>query len=328
MNTEYLVEIKNIVMHFPFKKAFKNTVYVKAVDGISFSIKKGETLGLVGESGCGKTTTGRCILKLNQITSGKIRFRGKEISKINKKDFRSVRKDMQIIFQDPFASLDPMMHIGDIIGEPLLVHKICKNRNDGYRKKVYQLLNMVGLEESCFERFPHEFSGGQRQRISIARALATSPAFIVCDEAVSAFDVSTQAQIVSLLKELQKKLDLTYLFIAHDVSVVKNISNRIAVMYLGKLVEIIPSSDLYLNARHPYTQALMSAVPIPDPQLENNRERIKLEGDIPSPLNPPQGCYFHPRCSMTEDICALQKPELKQINNDHWVACHFVYDHK
>jgi len=324
MENEHLIEVENLVMYFPVTAGVfrKKVADVKAVDGISFYVKKGETLGLVGESGCGKTTTGRCILQLNDVTAGKVLFEGENLVEMKGNELRRVRRNMQLIFQDPFASLDPRMTAGDIIGEPLLVHGIAKGSE--YRKRVNELLNMVELEPYLADRFPHEFSGGQRQRIGIARALALSPAFIVCDEPVSALDVSIQAQIITLLMRLRSELDLTYLFIAHDLSVVRNISDRVAVMYLGKIVEITSSDELYANPLHPYTASLLSAVPIPDPVVDRTRERIILTGDVPSPINPPIGCPFHPRCYKAVDACKTMKQELRHLGNEHWVACHRV----
>ncbi len=320
----YLVEVENLVMWFPVTAGVmrKKIADVKAVDGISFYIKKGETLGLVGESGCGKTTTGRCILQLYQITGGKVFFEGKELTKTKGEELRSMRRNMQLIFQDPYASLNPRMTAGDIIGEPLVVHKLAKGSE--YKKQVAECLSMVELEPYMAVRYPHEFSGGQRQRIGIARALAARPHFIVCDEPVSALDVSIQAQIITLLMRLREELNLTYLFIAHDLSVVRHISDRVAVMYLGKIMEITHSDELYDNPLHPYTQALLSAVPIPDPVVDRQRKRILLTGDVPSPVNPPKGCHFHPRCDRAIADCKEYEPELRDIGKEHWVACHRV----
>ena len=323
-NNGHMVEVQNLVMYFPVTAGvFRRKVAdVKAVDDISFSVRKGETLGLVGESGCGKTTTGRCILRLNQITSGSIRFEGQDMSTMKGSALRRMRRHMQLIFQDPIGSLDPRMTAGDIIGEPLLVHRVAKGKL--YNEQVDELLRMVELEPYMAKRYPHEFSGGQRQRIGIARALALRPAFIVCDEPVSALDVSIQAQIIALLIKLREELNLTYLFIAHDLSVVRNISDRVAVMYLGKIVEITSSDELYSNPLHPYTISLLSAVPIPDPVVDRTRKRIILAGDVPSPIDPPSGCVFHPRCYMAKDICKEKKPELRHLGGEHWAACHFV----
>ncbi len=320
----FLVEVENLHMYFPVVAGLlrKKVADVKAVDGVSFHIKRGETLGLVGESGCGKTTTGRCILQLYKITGGKVSFEGKDLSRLKGGELRGMRRNMQLIFQDPYASLDPRMTAGDIIGEPILVHKLAKGNE--YKKRVAELLQMVELEPGMAERYPHEFSGGQRQRIGIARALAVRPGFIVCDEPVSALDVSIQSQVITLLMRLREELNLTYLFIAHDLSVVRYISDRVAVMYLGKIMEITHSDELYDNPLHPYTQALLSAVPIPDPVVDRLRRRILLTGDVPSPIFAPSGCAFHPRCRNAEDICKQQMPELRDIGGEHRVACHLV----
>ncbi len=319
-----LVQVENLYMYFPVLAGVmrQKIADVKAVDGISFYIKRGETLGLVGESGCGKTTTGRCILQLYKITGGKVFFDGQDLTQISSKEMRKIRRNMQLIFQDPYASLDPRMTAGDIIGESLLVHNLAKGK--AYEDRVAELLSMVELEPRMMERYPHEFSGGQRQRIGIARALAVSPHLIICDEPVSALDVSIQAQVITLLMRLREELHLTYLFIAHDLSVVRHISDRVCVMYLGKIMEITRSDELYDNPLHPYTQALLSAVPIPDPSVDRKRKRILLTGDVPSPVNPPSGCHFHPRCSRAIDTCNEQEPELRDIGNEHWVACHLV----
>jgi len=320
-----LIEIKNLRMFFPVLAGVmrRKVADVRAVDDISFYIKKGETLGLVGESGCGKTTTGRCILQLYRISGGEVYFEGTDLTKLKGESLRRMRRNMQLIFQDPYASLDPRMTCGDIIGEPLLVHNLVKGKE--YREQVAELLHMVELEPRMGVRYPHEFSGGQRQRIGIARALAVRPKFIVCDEPVSALDVSIQAQIITLLMRLREELNLTYLFIAHDLSVVRHISDRVAVMYLGKIMEVTHSDELYGNPLHPYTQALLSAVPIPDPSVDRKRKRILLTGDVPSPVNPPSGCHFHPRCSLAADACKEKEPELKDIGNEHWVACHRTF---
>ena len=320
---DILVNVENLKMYFPVTSGVilqKTIGQVKAVDNVSFFIRKGETLGLVGESGCGKTTTGRAILQLYEPTEGKVQFDGTELTELNASDMRSMRKEVQIIFQDPYGSLNPRMTAGDIIGEPLKVHKLINSRQE-YRDKVAELLSIVGLSPYMADRYPHEFSGGQRQRIGIARALAVNPSFIVCDEPVSALDVSIQAQVVNLLEDLQEKFGLTYLFIAHDLSVVKHISDRIAVMYLGHIVEIAPANELYSNPIHAYTRALLSAIPIPDPTIEKTRERIILEGDVPSPLNPPAGCVFKPRCTKKDKCkCAETTPILTQVEPEHWVA--------
>ena len=321
---EKLVEVENLVTYFPIFSGVlqKKTGEVKAVDDISFFIRKGETLGLVGESGCGKTTTGRSILKLEEPTSGSVIFDGKNLIEMKGEVLRKMRAKMQPIFQDPFASLNPRMNVGDIIGEPLFVHGLASGK--ALNDKVNELLEMVGLAPEMAERYPHEFSGGQRQRIGIARALAASPSFIVCDEAVSALDVSIQRQIIKLLIKLREELNLTYLFISHDLSVVRHISDRVAVMYLGKIVEITTSDQLYQNPQHPYTISLLSAVPIPDPVVDRTRERIMLKGDVPSPINPPSGCPFHTRCQMAVEECKTTKQELRLIDDEHWVSCHRV----
>jgi len=319
-----LIKVENLKMYFPvLAGVFRTKVAdVKAVDDISFYIKKGETLGLVGESGCGKTTTGRSILQLYKITSGKIDFEGTDLTKIKGETLRRMRRNMQLIFQDPYASLDPRMTAGDIIGEPLIVHNLVNKA--GYNEQVSELLSMVELEPRMAVRYPHEFSGGQRQRLGIARALAVRPKFIVCDEPVSALDVSIQAQIIKLLMRLKEEFNLTFLFIAHDLSVVRHISDRVGVMYLGKIMEITRSDELYDHPLHPYTQALLSAVPIPSPQVDRQRKRILLTGDVPSPVNPPKGCHFNPRCHLANDICREQTPELIDVGGEHWVACHRV----
>jgi oligopeptide transport system ATP-binding protein len=318
-----LIEVKNLKMHFPVTSGLivQHTVgYIKAVDDISFSVRRGETLGLVGESGCGKTTTGRCILQIYQPTAGTILFDDQDLCSMTGRELRGIRRQMQMIFQDPYGSLDPRMTAGDIIGEPLIVHGLSKNRRE-YHERVSELLSIVGLRPSMADRFPHEFSGGQRQRIGVARALAVNPQFIVCDEPVSALDVSIQAQIINLLEELQERFDLTYLFIAHDLSVVRHISDRVAVMYMGHIVEVAERNEIYANPLHPYTKALLSAVPIPDPIIDAQRERILLTGEVPSPLNPPRGCVFHPRCAMATDACQAVLPELQEVQTGHSVAC-------
>ena len=318
---EKLVEVENLVTYFPIFSGVlqKKTGEVKAVDDISFFIRKGETLGLVGESGCGKTTTGRSILKLEEPTSGSVIFDGKNLIDMKGEVLRKMRAKMQPIFQDPFASLNPRMNVGDIIGEPLEVHNLAKGKE--LIDKVNDLLEKVGLAPEMAERYPHEFSGGQRQRIGIARALSASPSFIVCDEAVSALDVSIQGQIITLLIKLREELNLTYLFISHDLSVVRHISDRVAVMYLGKIVEITTSDQIYSNPKHPYTISLLSAVPIPDPAVDRTRKRIMLKGDVPSPINPPSGCPFHTRCQMAVETCSSLDQKLRNMGEEHWVAC-------
>ena len=316
-----LLKVKKLKKYFPVRGGILSKIigYVQAVDEISFNIKEGETLGLVGESGCGKTTTGRTIIRLLEPTAGEVDFKGEDIFKLNKEEIRKARRNIQIIFQDPFGSLNPRMTVGEIVGESLVIHKIVKNKKEK-NERVKDLLETVGLNAGHIRRYPHEFSGGQRQRIGIARALALNPKLVICDEPVSALDVSIQAQVINLLEDLQEKFNLTYLFIAHDLSVVKHISDRVAVMYLGKIVELSSTSELYDNTQHPYTEALLSAVPIPDPTLK--RQRIVLEGDVPSPFKPPVGCRFHPRCKYSIPICSQEEPELIDIGNGHFVACH------
>ena len=318
-----LLDVRGLKMYFPVTSGilFQRAVaHIKAVDDVSFTVRRGETLGLVGESGCGKTTTGRCILRLYKPTAGEIRFDGVDIAQARTGQMRSMRRQMQIIFQDPYSSLNPRMTAGNIIGEPLAVHGLVGNKRE-YRERVAELLNNVGLNPYMADRFPHEFSGGQRQRIGVARALSVDPSFIVCDEPVSALDVSIQAQIINLLEDLQEQYNLTYLFIAHDLSVVRHISDRVAVMYLGKMVEVADRNAIYENPQHPYTRALLSAVPIPDPVLDAQRERIILSGEVPSPLNPPSGCVFHPRCPITTDDCMRVIPEAREVLPDHIAAC-------
>ena len=314
-----LVVIKNLVKYFPVHGGLLQRVvaWVQAVDGVSFTVKEGETLGLVGESGCGKTTVGRAMLRLVEPTSGEIHFDGQDVLKLSGKELKSMRRNMQIIFQDPYASLDPRLPVGESIAEGLKIHRIGNARKR--RQIVLETLRKVGLEEYHARRYPHEFSGGQRQRIGIARALALQPKFIVADEPVSALDVSIQSQVLNILKDLQQEFHLTYLFIAHNLSVVEHISDRVAVMYLGKMVELAARDDLFASPLHPYTQALMSAIPVPDPTIK--RERIILQGDVPSPLNPPHGCRFHPRCPVAVDACALKEPPLVEVAPGHFAAC-------
>jgi oligopeptide transport system ATP-binding protein len=319
-----LLRVENLVKHFPIRRGLlqKQVGAVRAVDGISFGINQGETVGLVGESGCGKSTTGRAILQLYRPTSGKVLFDGVDLVTLGGEDLRRMRRKMQIIFQDPYASLNPRMTVGEIIGEPLLVHGLATEKE--IKDRVAQLLELVRLSPAFASRYPHEFSGGQRQRVGIARALALQPSFIVCDEPISALDVSIQAQVVNLLEDLQKEFGLTYLFIAHDLSMVRHISNRIAVMYLGIIVELTSSEELHAKPLHPYTQALLSAVPIPDPVVEETRRRIILEGDVPSPVNPPSGCRFRTRCPLAKEICAEKQPDFREVAAGHFVACHMV----
>ncbi|MBM4459996.1 MAG: dipeptide ABC transporter ATP-binding protein [Chloroflexi bacterium] len=317
-----LIAVTNLKKYFPVKSGLlqRVTAWVKAVDGVSFTIKEGECLGLVGESGCGKTTVGRTILRLIRPTAGRVEFDGADIATADTRSLKGMRRNMQIIFQDPYSSLDPRVPIGESIGEGLLIHGM--RDKDQRNAIVLDMLKKVGLERYHAERYPHEFSGGQRQRIGIARALALRPKFIVCDEPVSALDVSIQSQVLNLLRELQKEFGLTYLFIAHNLSVVEHISDRVAVMYLGKMAELATREELYRNPLHPYTQALMSAIPVPQPKLK--RQRILLKGDVPSPLNPPPGCRFHTRCPIATDICQQAEPAFEQKQTEHWVACHLV----
>jgi oligopeptide transport system ATP-binding protein len=317
-----LLNVENLKMWFPITQGIvlqRHIGDIKAVDGVNFFIRRGETLGLVGESGCGKSTTGRAILQLYRPTAGDVYFEGENLCQLKGEKLRRMRRKMQMIFQDPYASLNPRMTVGNIIGEPLEVHNILKGK--ALKERVQELLQVVGLNPYFINRYPHEFSGGQRQRIGVARSLAVNPSFIICDEPISALDVSIQAQIINLLEELQAQFGLTYLFIAHDLSVVRHISDRVAVMYLGKIVELTDRYTLYNDPKHPYTQALLSAVPIPDPFVEEERRRIILEGDVPSPANPPQGCNFSTRCPVVMDICKESEPEFKDIGGEHWVAC-------
>ncbi len=315
-----LLEIRNLKKHFPVGQALfsRNKGAVKAVDGVNLTVEEGETLGLVGESGCGKSTLGRAILRLIEPTSGEVFFEGKNLLAMSQRELRDMRRQMQIIFQDPYASLNPRMRVGDIVGEGLEIHKLAKGK--AKRERVIELLRQVGLREDHYGRYPHEFSGGQRQRIGIARALGVSPKFIVCDEPVSSLDVSIQAQIINLLQELQEKMHLTYLFISHDLRVVEHISHRVAIMYLGKVVEIAQSETIYRDAKHPYTRALLSSVPMPD--MDRKKERVLLQGDVPSPVNPPSGCTFHPRCAYREAICDQVEPPLDFDADSHGVSCH------
>ncbi len=320
-----LLQVKNLVKHFPIKGGLLGRVVdkVHAVDGVSFELNAGETLGVVGESGCGKSTTGRCILRLIEPTSGEVWFDGINVSTLAAADLRAMARHMQIIFQDPYASLNPRMTVAAIIGEALTIHKLTKTPAQ-YTARIVDLLETVGLSADHLQRYPHEFSGGQRQRVGIARALAVDPKLIVCDEAVSALDVSIQAQVINLLEDLQSQRGLTYIFIAHDLSVVEHISTRVAVMYLGRIVEIAAAKHLYTRPQHPYTEALLSAVPIPDPTVK--RKRILLQGDVPSPIHPPPGCHFHTRCPIAKPRCKLESPVLKPVGDvadGHWVACHF-----
>ncbi len=326
-NGDVLLRVENLVKYFPIYRTsfgvFKSQAgSVRAVDDVSFFIRKGETLGLVGESGCGKSTTGRTILQLYRPTSGSVYFDGDDLVTLKGETLRKKRRQMQMIFQDPYASLNPRMNVQEIVGEPMIIHDLAHGAE--VRERVKQLLSLVGLNSAMIDRYPHEFSGGQRQRIGVARALALEPSLIVCDEPISALDVSIQAQVVNLLEDLQRDLNLTYLFIAHDLSMVHHISQRVAVMYLGIIAEVAARDELYAHPLHPYTQALLSAVPIPDPMVEEKRQRIILEGDVPSPVNPPSGCRFRTRCPIAQEVCAQTRPEFRELATGHWVACHLA----
>ena len=320
---DILVDVRGLKMYFPVNEGViisRVVAEVKAVDGVSFFIKRGETLGLVGESGCGKTTTGRCILQLEKATAGEILYNGKDLTKLTQKEMSPVREKIQVIFQDPFSSLNPRMKIGDILTEPMAVHKIITDK-EGRDNRVRELLSLCGLNPKFADRYPHEMSGGQRQRVGIARALALNPEFIICDEAVSALDVSIQAQVINLLEDLRDEFGLTYLFISHDLSVIRHLCQRVAVMYLGHIVELAECDELYDNPIHPYTRALLAAVPIPDPAVEAKRAHEVVKGEVPSPINPPSGCVFHPRCPIAVDGCSKAIPEFREIKPGHWVAC-------
>jgi oligopeptide transport system ATP-binding protein len=321
-----LITVRNLKMHFPVTEGAlvpRLVAHVKAVDGISFTIRKGETLGLVGESGCGKTTTGRCILRLEHATAGEIVFDGKNLVELDRKSMNALRQKIQVIFQDPYSSLNPRMKIGDIIAEPMLVHRTEPDKA-AREARVAELLRVCGLDPKFADRYPHEMSGGQRQRVGIARALSVRPEFIICDEAISALDVSIQAQIINLLEDLRDQFHLTYLFIAHDLSVVRHLCHRVAVMYLGKIVELADCDELYNNPMHPYTQALLAAVPVPDPEVERQRAHQIVKGEVPSPMNPPSGCVFHPRCRLAVADCARAVPEFRELRPGHWVACSVI----
>ncbi len=322
---DVLLRVDNLVKHFPITRGIviqRQVGAVHAVDGVTFEIRRGETFGLVGESGCGKSTTGRTILQLYRPTAGHVYYDGADLAALKGEDLRKMRRRMQMIFQDPYASLNPRMTVGEIIAEPMLIHGTAKGREA--QERVENLLNIVGLNPAFVNRYPHEFSGGQRQRVGVARALALQPPFIVCDEPISALDVSIQAQVVNLLEDLQHQFGLTYLFIAHDLSMVRHISTRVGVMYLGIIVELAPTNVLYTEPRHPYTQALLSAVPVPDPVVEEKRQRIILQGDVPSPVNLPSGCRFRTRCRLAQEICSQKVPEWREVAPDHWAACHFA----
>jgi len=324
--TPDLVTVRNLKMHFPVTEGAlipRVVAHVKAVDGISFTIRKGETLGLVGESGCGKTTTGRCILRLEHASAGEILFDGKNLIELDRKSMNALRQKIQVIFQDPYSSLNPRMKIGDIIAEPMQVHRTEPDKA-ARDARVAELLRLCGLDPRFADRYPHEMSGGQRQRVGIARALSVHPEFIICDEAISALDVSIQAQIINLLEDLRDQFHLTYLFIAHDLSVVRHLCHRVAVMYLGKIVELADCDELYNNPMHPYTQALLAAVPVPDPEVEKQRTHQIVKGEVPSPMNPPSGCVFHPRCRLAVGDCARTVPEFRELRPGHWVACSVI----
>ena len=320
---DILVDVRGLKMYFPVTEGViisRVVAEVKAVDGVSFFIKRGETLGLVGESGCGKTTTGRCILQLEKATAGEILYNGKDLTKLTQKEMSPIREKIQVIFQDPFSSLNPRMKIGDILAEPMAVHNIITDK-EGRDNRVRELLSLCGLNPKFADRYPHEMSGGQRQRVGIARALALNPEFIICDEAVSALDVSIQAQVINLLEDLRDEFGLTYLFISHDLSVIRHLCQRVAVMYLGHIVELAECDELYDNPIHPYTRALLAAVPIPDPAVEAKRAHEVVKGEVPSPINPPSGCVFHPRCPLAVGGCSKAIPEFREIKPGHWVAC-------
>lgn len=323
--SEPILSVRNLKVHIPIKRSIPfigELKKIKAVDDVSFDLYKGETLGLVGESGCGKSTLGRAILQLMKITSGQVIFEGKDLSKLDHEELQAKRSDMQMIFQDPFSSLNPRMTIEDIVGEPLRTFKLAKG--EALRRKVQELLERVGMDPRYIRRYPHEFSGGQCQRIGIARALAINPKVIIADEPISALDVSIQAQILNLLEQLQQELNLTYIFIAHDLAAVRHISDRIAVMYLGKIVELAEAETVILNPKHPYTKALIQAVPIPNPEIEKKRQHVALKGDVPSPINPPKGCTFHTRCPIAQEICKNDEPQLRSVGVNHITSCHFA----